>query len=89
MLSGNEMSQNNTIECSKNPDAVYAGLLLDLKLIGWYALKAVISQGPGFVKKSKFQQLCLTNFDTIQGINKQKIYGCLMQDNAIAHKISY
>jgi hypothetical protein len=28
----------------------------------------------------------LTNFDTIQGINKkEKIYGCLMQDSAMAH----
>jgi len=32
MLSRNGLSQNNTLECSKNPDAVYAGLLLDLKL---------------------------------------------------------
>jgi len=32
MLSGNGMSQNNTSECFKNFDAVYAGLLLDLKL---------------------------------------------------------
>jgi hypothetical protein len=40
MLSGNGSSQNNTIECSKNPDAMYAGILLDLKLIVWYALSA-------------------------------------------------
>lgn len=32
MLSGNGMNQNNTFECSKNPDAAYADLLLDLKL---------------------------------------------------------
>jgi hypothetical protein len=51
MLSGNEMSQNNTIEFSKNPDAVYADLLLDLKLIGWYALKAVRITGPYVCKK--------------------------------------
>jgi len=32
MLSRNRMSHNNTSECSKNSDAVYADLLLDLKL---------------------------------------------------------
>jgi hypothetical protein len=60
-------SQNNRYRCTKNPYAVYAFLLYDLKVGVWCAVSAHKNIRPAFFKETSYNcfiQLILTPFFT-------------------------